>query len=100
MHFVGPVPHGYHCRQLHHQGFDRRWRVGLALVFRCCKSHSSPGVFLHFLPPSSSSYLLALGAKRTAEVKRDARIGEVQAKMESGIKVRYVLTQDRPALHR
>ena len=34
------------------------------------------------------SYLLALGAKRTAEVQRDARIGEAQAKMESGIKVR------------
>jgi flotillin len=34
----------------------------------------------------NSGYLLALGAKRTAEVQRDAQIGQAQANMESGIK--------------
>jgi len=34
----------------------------------------------------ANGYLLALGAKRTAEVQRDARIGEAQAKQESGIR--------------
>ena len=38
-----------------------------------------------------NGYLLALGAKRTAEVQRDARIGEAQAKQESGIRVRAVV---------
>ena len=37
---------------------------------------------------SMHRYLLALGAKRTAEVQRDARIGEAQARQESGIRVR------------
>ena len=35
-------------------------------------------------------YLKALGEGRTAEVRRDARIGEAQAKMESGIKVKLL----------
>ena len=35
----------------------------------------------------ANGYLAALGAKRTAEVQRDARIGEAQAKQESGIRV-------------
>ena len=33
-------------------------------------------------------YLHALGMARTAQVKRDARIGEAEAKRDSGIKVR------------
>lgn len=33
-------------------------------------------------------YLLALGMARTAQVKRDARIGEAEAKRDSGIKVK------------
>ena len=32
-------------------------------------------------------YLLALGMSRTAQVKRDARIGEAEAGRDSGIKV-------------
>lgn len=32
-------------------------------------------------------YLHALGMARTAQVKRDARIGEAEAKRDSGIKV-------------
>ncbi len=32
-------------------------------------------------------YLKALGMKRTAQVKRDARIGEAEARKEAGIKV-------------
>ena len=32
-------------------------------------------------------YLKALGMKRTAEVKRDARIGEAEAQRDAGIKV-------------
>ena len=37
-------------------------------------------------------YLHALGMARTAQVKRDARIGEAEAKRDSGIKVTFVLT--------
>jgi len=37
-------------------------------------------------------YLHALGMARTAQVKRDARIGEAEAKRDSGIKVGFVLT--------
>ena len=33
-------------------------------------------------------YLLALGMARTAQVKRDARIGEAEAQRDSGIKVK------------
>lgn len=33
-------------------------------------------------------YLKALGFKRTAEVKRDARIGEAEARRDAGIKVK------------
>jgi len=40
-------------------------------------------------------YLHALGMARTAQVKRDARIGEAEAKRDSGIKVRkYVSLVD------
>jgi len=35
-------------------------------------------------------YLLALGMARTAQVKRDARIGEAEAKRDSGIKVKII----------
>ena len=34
-------------------------------------------------------YLHALGMSRTAQVKRDARIGEAEAQRDSGIKVPY-----------
>ena len=43
---------------------------------------------VHFL----KGYLHALGMARTAQVKRDARIGEAEAKRDSGIKVTFVLT--------
>lgn len=43
-------------------------------------------VTLHLL----QGYLHALGMARTAQVKRDARIGEAEAKRDSGIKVTYV----------
>ncbi len=36
---------------------------------------------------SLQGYLRALGMKRTAEVKRDARIGEAEAQRDAGIKV-------------
>ena len=36
-------------------------------------------------------YLHALGMKRTAEVKRDARIGEAEAQRDAGIKVKLFL---------
>ena len=35
----------------------------------------------------AEGYLVALGQSRTAEVHRDARIGEADAKMQAGIKV-------------
>lgn len=35
----------------------------------------------------SEGYLHALGMARTAQVKRDAMIGEAEAKRDSGIKV-------------
>lgn len=35
-------------------------------------------------------YLHALGMKRTAEVKRDARIGEAEAQRDAGIKVKFL----------
>ena len=35
-------------------------------------------------------YLHALGMARTAQVKRDARIGEAEAKRDSGIKVTFL----------
>lgn len=44
--------------------------------------------FVYFL----KGYLHALGMARTAQVKRDARIGEAEAKRDSGIKVTFVLT--------
>ena len=40
-----------------------------------------------FLQPYLQGYLKALGMSRTAEVKKDARIGEAEAKRDSGIKV-------------
>ena len=36
---------------------------------------------------SLQEYLLNLGKARTAEVKRDGRIGEAEAKKEAGIRV-------------
>ena len=36
-------------------------------------------------------YLRALGMPRTAQVKRDARIGEAEARRDAGIKVRHHL---------
>ena len=41
------------------------------------------------LPPFtlSQGYLRSLGMARTAQVKRDARIGEAEANKDSGIKV-------------
>ena len=39
-------------------------------------------------------YLHALGMKRTAEVKRDARIGEAEAQRDAGIKVKFSFKQD------
>jgi uncharacterized membrane protein YqiK len=33
-------------------------------------------------------YLKSLGMKRTAEVKKDARLGEAEASRDSGIKVK------------
>lgn len=44
-------------------------------------------LFEHFLVFCSQGYLKALGMGRTAEVHRDARIGEAEAKKLSGIKV-------------
>ena len=38
---------------------------------------------------------MALGQGRTAEVHRDARIGEAQANMEAGIKVSHQKTESR-----
>ena len=46
-------------------------------------------VFNEFL---LQGYLLALGMARTAQVKRDARIGEAEAKRDSGIKVQPIIT--------
>ena len=40
------------------------------------------------LTPLFQGYLRALGMKRTAEVKRDARIGEAEAQRDAGIKVK------------
>jgi len=37
-------------------------------------------------------YLRALGMPRTAQVKRDARIGEAEARRDAGIKVTRLLT--------
>lgn len=34
---------------------------------------------------------MALGMKRTAEVKRDAKIGEAEARKDAGIKVTFTL---------
>ena len=39
----------------------------------------------------SQSYLKSLGKPRTAQVKRDGRIGEAEAKCEAGIKVKHIL---------
>jgi len=36
-------------------------------------------------------YLRALGMPRTAQVKRDARIGEAEARRDAGIKVRRLI---------
>jgi len=36
-------------------------------------------------------YLEALGRKRTAEVKRDARIGEAEANRDAGIRVNIIM---------
>lgn len=41
----------------------------------------------HFYFGLLKGYLHALGMARTAQVKRDARIGEAEAKRDSGIKV-------------
>ncbi len=38
-----------------------------------------------------TSYLISLGMKRTAEVKRDAAIGEVEARRDAGIRVGWTL---------
>ena len=35
----------------------------------------------------SNSYLAALGVKRTAEVQRDAAVGEAEARRDAGIRV-------------
>ena len=40
-------------------------------------------------------YLLALGMSRTAQVKRDARIGEAEAGRDSGIKVMITIKGHR-----
>ena len=50
--------------------------------------------------PVLQGYLRALGMKRTAEVKRDAKIGEAEAKKDSGIKVKscFPLANDHRTL--
>ena len=44
--------------------------------------------------PYFQGYLKALGMKRTAEVQRDAKIGEAEAKKDSGIKVITLFSLD------
>ena len=39
-------------------------------------------------------YLRSLGMARTAQVKRDARIGEAEARRDAGIKVMIRITQE------
>lgn len=41
-------------------------------------------------------YLMALGKKRTEEVKRDARMGEAEATRDSGIQVMYIVSKRCP----
>ena len=43
---------------------------------------------LKFLALFFQDYLKSLGKSRTAEVKKDARVGEAEAARDSGIKVR------------
>lgn len=43
----------------------------------------------------SQGYLLALGKTRTAEVKRDAEIGEAEAFRDAGIKVHFIYFSTR-----
>ena len=53
----------------------------ICLVFTQCTNPTLPPFTL------SQGYLRSLGMARTAQVKRDARIGEAEANKDSGIKV-------------
>ena len=51
-------------------------------------------MFVHVYLPAFQGYLKALGMKRTAEVQRDAKIGEAEARKDSGIKVKTLILSD------
>jgi len=49
--------------------------------------------FMHTSSLMLQGYLRALGMPRTAQVKRDARIGEAEARRDAGIKVKHLIMQ-------